>query len=338
MEQEQTEITEKENPLFPPFAPVQIPTLTKQMKTTRRQYLIAAALVGALALPALAQTESSFYHPLTLAPADESAGGGGGGPAKADEAKGGLSAEELAKIAQNPVANMISIPFQNNFNFGVGPNKVTQYVLNFQPVVPITLNEDWTLLTRWITPIIDQPSPAPGVRSASGLGDLNPTFWLSPAGSRSLIWGVGPTMTLPTATDPMLGTGKYQVGPSVVALTMPGHWVMGFLANNQWSVAGWGARNQNNFLIEPFVNNNLPHGWYLVSAPILTADWTATHRDMWTVPVGGGIGKIVKLGGKLPVNLRLAAYDNVCTPRNGASWQLQFTLQFLLPKELFTKE
>jgi len=124
----------------------------------------------------------------------------------------------------------------------------------------------------------------------------------------------------------------------VVALSMPGHWVIGALANNQWSVAGWGPKNQNNFLVQPFYNYNLPHGWYLVSAPILTANWNADHRDMWTVPVGGGIGRLVKLGGKLPVNLRLAAYDNVCTPRNGASWQFQFTVQILLPKALFTKQ
>ena len=308
------------------------------MKTTHKQNLLTAVLLSALALPALAQSDSTFYRPLTLGPADEPAGGGGGGQAKDDEAKGGLSAEELAKIAQNPVANMISVPFQNNFNFDVGPNKVTQYVMNFQPVIPIALSEDWNLITRWITPIINQPSPAPGVRSAFGIGDINPTFFLSPAGSKSLIWGVGPTMTLPTATDSLVGTGKYQAGPSVVALTMPGHWVIGALANNQWSVAGWGPENQNNFLVQPFVNYNLPHGWYLSSAPIITANWNAEHRDMWTVPVGGGIGRIVKLGGKLPVNFRLAAYDNVISPRNGASWQLQFQIQFLLPKALFTKE
>jgi hypothetical protein len=306
------------------------------MKTTHIQNLLAAALVGALALPAFARTESSFYRPLSLAPADEPTGGGG--QAKEDEDKGGLSAEELAKIAQNPVANMISVPFQNNFNFGVGPNDATQYIMNFQPVIPITLNDDWNLITRWITPIISQPSPAPGVRSAAGLGDINPTFFLSPAGSTKLIWGVGPTMTLPTATDSMLGTGKYQVGPSLVGLTMPGHWVIGVLANNQWSVAGWGPENLNSLLVQPFVNYNLPHGWYLTSAPILTANWNAEHRDMWTVPVGGGIGRIVKLGGKLPVNFKLAAYDNVITPRNGASWQLQFQIQFLLPKALFSKE
>jgi len=308
------------------------------MKTIRNQSLIAAALACALAAAtAPAQDFLGGDHPLTLAPADEPAGGGAAAETKEGEAQGGLSAEELAKIAQNPVANMISIPFQNNFNFDVGPNKATQYLLNFQPVVPITLNEDWNLITRWITPIINQPSPAPGVRSAFGIGDINPSFFLSPAKPGALIWGVGPTTTLPTATDSMLGAGKYQVGPSAVVLRIQGHFLFGALANNQWSVGGWGPKNQNNFLLQPFFNYNLPGGWYLSTSPILTANWNANHRDMWTVPMGGGIGKIVKVGGKLPVNLKLAAYDNVCTPRNASDWQLQFQIQILLPKALFTK-
>jgi hypothetical protein len=269
------------------------------------------------------------------APAQEQTGAGAAASTREGESKGGLSKEELAKLAQNPVANLISVPFQNNFNFGVGPNNTCQYVLNFQPVIPLTLSEDWNLITRWVTPIINQPSPAPGIRSASGLGDINPTFFLSPGKPGKLIWGLGPTLTLPTATDPLLGTGMYSLGPAAVALTIQGHWVFGALVNNQWSVAGWGSKNQNNFLLQPFCNYNLPNGWYLTTSPIITANWNATHEDMWTVPVGAGVGKIVKLGGKLPVNLQLAAYDNVVSPRNGADWQLRFQIQFLLPKALF---
>ena len=168
-----------------------------------------------------------FYRPLTLAASDDPAGAGGGGQAKEGEGKGGLSEEELAKIAQNPVANLVSVPFQNNFNFGIGPNHATQWDLNFQPVIPITLNEDWNLITRTILPIVNQPSPAPGIRSAFGLGDINPTLFLSPAGSKKFIWGVGPTFTFPTATDPMLGNGMYSAGPALVGLTMQGHWVIG---------------------------------------------------------------------------------------------------------------
>jgi len=114
-------------------------------------------------------------------------------PASDPESK---SAEELAKETQNPVANLISVPFQNNFNFGLGPNDATQWILNVQPVIPITLNKDWNLITRTIMPIINQPSPAPGIPSAFGLGDINPTLFLSPANSGKLIWGVGPTLTL----------------------------------------------------------------------------------------------------------------------------------------------
>jgi hypothetical protein len=274
-----------------------------------------------------------------LAAEHEPGGGGGVGEESTEgEGKGGLSSEELAKLAQNPVANIISVPFQNNFNFGVGPNNVCQYVLNFQPVIPLSLNEDWNLITRWITPIINQPSPAPGVRSASGLGDINPSFFFSPAKPGAIIWGLGPTTTLPTATDPLVGTGKYSVGPSAVALKIQGHWLFGALVNNQWSVGGWGPRSQNNFLAQPFCNYNLPKGWYLTSAPIITADWSAPSSDRWTFPVGGGVGKIVKLGGKLPINLQLAAYDNVIKPRDGADWQLRAQIQVLLPKEIFTKK
>ena len=177
--------------------------------------------------------------------------------------------EEPAKETQNPVANLISVPFQNNFNFGIGPNDATQWVLDIQPVIPITLNKDWNLITRTIMPIINQPSPAPGIPSAFGLGDINPNLFLSPANSGKLIWGVGPTITFPTATDSLLGNGKWSAGPGLVVLTMPGHWVIGALANNQWSFAGWGKNSVNTMLIQPFINYNFSHGWYLTSSPII---------------------------------------------------------------------
>ena len=293
---------------------------------------IVAALAAGITLhvqTAAAQTagasDSTFYRPLTLAPAETEAAGGGAGA-------GGASNEELAREAQNPIAKLISVPFQNNFNFGIGPNNVVQYVLNFQPVIPITLSEDWNLITRTILPTINMPSPAPGIRSAFGLGDLNPTAFFSPAKSGKFIWGVGPTFTFPTATDPMLGNGKWCAGPAVVALYMDGPWVIGALANNQWSFAGWGSKNVNAMLIQPFINYNFKHGWYLNAAPIITADWEASHDNMWTVPIGGGVGKIVRLG-KLPLNMNLGAYYNVVTPKNfGADWQLRFQVQFMFPK------
>jgi hypothetical protein len=254
------------------------------------------------------------------------------------------SAEELAKKTQNPVADLISVPFQNNYNFAAGPKHNHMiYLLNIQPVIPINITENWNVISRIIMPVINLPSLAPGAGSAAGLGDINPTFFLSPAKSGKLIWGVGPTFTLPTATDSLLGNGKWSLGPAAVALTMQGHWVVGALMNNQWSVGGWGDGHVNQMLIQPFVNYNLPNGWYLSSAPILTANWAATKAgDVWTVPLGGGIGKLFRLGeilplkghpiAKLPINTQVQAFGNAARPEGGAKWQLRFQIQFLFPK------
>lgn len=258
--------------------------------------------------------------------------------------------EELAKKTQNPVADLISVPLQNNFNFGAGFNHNKMiYALNVQPVIPVNLNEEWNLITRIIMPIINQPSLFPTHGGAlpsttgTGFGDFNPTFFLSPAKPGELIWGIGPTFTLPTATDRNLGAGQFSIGPAGVVLTMQGHWVFGALMNNQWSVAGWGDKPVNSMLLQPFINYNLPDGWYLTSAPILTADWKADKAgDVWTVPLGGGFGKLFRLGqilpleghplAKLPINTQLAAYGNVATPEFGPKWQLRFQFQFLFPK------
>jgi hypothetical protein len=253
------------------------------------------------------------------------------------------SEEELVKQTQNPVADLISVPLQNNFNFGTGSKDRTVYVGNIQPVIPIKLGDEWNLITRTIMPIINQPSLFPGMSSATGLGDINPTFFFSPAKSGELIWGVGPTFTLPTATDSLTGSGKFSMGPAAVALTIQGHWVVGALANNQWSVAGWGKDNVNSFLLQPFVNYNLPDHWYLVSAPIMTANWAAAKAgDVWTVPLGGGVGKLFRLGeilpleghavAKLPINTQLQMFGNVHRPEFGSEWQLRFQVQLLFPK------
>jgi hypothetical protein len=252
--------------------------------------------------------------------------------------------EELAKKTQNPVADLISVPFQNNFNFAVGPkHNHMAYLLNIQPVIPIKLGDDWNLITRTIMPIINLPSLAPGVNGATGLGDINPTFFLSPAKPGKLIWGLGPTFTLPTATDSQLGAGKWSMGPAGVALLMEGHWVLGALMNNQWSVGGWGDKSVSQFLLQPFINYNFPDGWYLSSTPIITANWKADKAgDVWTAPLGGGVGKLFRLGqvlplegdaiAKLPINTQLQIFGNVARPEAAAKWQLRFQFQFLFPK------
>ncbi len=246
------------------------------------------------------------------------------------------SATELAKKTQNPVADLISVPFQNNFNFNSGTKDATVYVLNVQPVIPLNLTADWNLITRTIIPIINQPSLFPGPdaisESAFGLGDINPTLFLSPRKPGKFIWGVGPTFTLPTATNNKLGSGEFSMGPAAVALMMEGPWVFGALVNQQWSVAGWGDKSVSQFLIQPFVNYNLGDGWYITSAPIITANWKNDSGDQWTVPVGGGVGKLFKAG-KLPINTQLQGFYNAETTGKSASdWSLRFQVQFLLPK------
>jgi hypothetical protein len=209
-------------------------------------------------------------------------------------------------------------------------------VLDIQPVIPIGITKDWNLLVRWITPIIYQPVPnAPGTPETGeefGLGDMQPTFFISPRKPGKLIWGVGPVFQFPTATNKYLGQGKLGTGPSIVALTQPGRWTLGVLANNVWSVAGSGSRpDVNQFLTQYFINYNLQKGWFLGMAPIITANWEASRGNVWTVPVGGGIGRITKFGPQ-PVSLIAQFYGNAVHPANSPSWTMRLQISFLFPK------
>jgi len=243
------------------------------------------------------------------------------------------SETELAKKTQNPVADLISVPFESNFNFGAGSKDQMVYVLNVQPVIPLHLTDNWNLITRIITPIINLPSLFPHVDNAAGIGDINPTFFLSPSKPSKFIWGAGPTMTFPTASNNLLGTGKWSMGPAAVGLFMEGPWVVGALVNQQWSFAGWGNKDFNQFLIQPFLHYNFSRGWYLSTAPLITGNFSASSGNHWTVPVGAGGGKVWRVGKVgLPVNTELEAFYNAETPKYGPDWQLRFQVQFLFPK------
>lgn len=242
------------------------------------------------------------------------------------------TAEELAKAAQNPVANMISLPFQNNTNTGIGANDATQNIMNIQPVWPVSLNDDWNLITRTIVPIVSQPDIFTGEGRVNGVGDTTFTAFLSPTNSGEITWGAGPVFLFPTATDDTLGSDKWGAGISAVALAMPGKWVIGSLVSNVWSVGGSGEQDINLFTWQYFVNYNMDNGWYLTTAPIITANWEADSDHRWTVPFGGGVGKLFKIGNQ-PVNAQISAYNNVITPDDyGAEWQIRAMVQFLFPK------
>lgn len=244
-----------------------------------------------------------------------------------------LSAEDLAKIAQNPVGNLISVPVQENANLNVGPQDRTQNVLNIQPVIPISLNSDWNIITRTIVPIISQPGFAPNQSRTNGIGDLQFTAFLSPAKPGAWIWGVGAITQLPTHSNDLLGNNNAGLGPAFVIahLTQGDPWVYGVLVNNIWSVGNSSSPAYNNGLLQPFLNYNFEGGLYLASSPILTVNWKARGSQQWTVPMGGGVGKIFKLG-KLPVNTQLSAYYNVVRPDFAGNWQIRAQVAILLPK------
>jgi len=241
---------------------------------------------------------------------------------------------ELQKATQNPVASLISVPLQNNTNFGIGPYDRAQDVLNIQPVIPIGVSEDWNLIIRWIAPIIWQPIPSAREVGVYGFGDMQPTFFLSPKKPHKVIWGVGPFFILPTASNQnFLGQGKFSIGPSVVALVQPGHWTIGALVNNAWSVAGpQGRADVNQMLLQYFINYNLDKGWYLTSSPIVTANWEASSEDRWVVPLGGGVGRIFRLGAQ-PVNISAQVYGNAVHPEGSSSWSVRLQIAFLYPKK-----
>ena len=246
------------------------------------------------------------------------------------------AAEALQKATQNPVANLISVPLQNNTNFGYGPYNRDQDVLNIQPVIPVKLSEKWMLISRIIQPIVWQPYPNQNTGGEYGLGDMNPTFFLSPAKPGKVIWGAGPAFVIPTATNDILGQGKFSLGPSFVALWQPEHWTIGALVNNVWSVAGSGSRPPvNQMLLQYFINYNMKKGWYLTMSPILTANWRASSGDVWTVPFGGGVGRIMKLGFQ-PVNISATFFGNAMYPTGTSPWSMRLQIAFLFPK--FTKQ
>ena len=240
---------------------------------------------------------------------------------------------ELARAAQNPVANLISVPFQLNSNYDYGPDDKTQHTLNIQPVIPFELNNDWNLITRTIVPVVSNPSLVPGGDRETGLGDTTFTAFLSPTNGGKLLWGAGPVMLIPTNTDDQLGPDEWGAGPSVVVLTMPGNWVLGSLFSQVWGINEDNNNDISLFTWQYFVNYNLSDGWYLTSAPIITANWEAERDSQkWTIPIGGGVGKIVRFG-KLPVNISAQVYYNAAKPDYLGDWSSRIQFQFLFPKK-----
>jgi len=257
--------------------------------------------------------------------------------------------DDLAKQSQNPLGTVISLPFENNLFFDLGPSEKTGYVLNLKPVLPVRIG-DWNMINRVVVPVLySEGQDLSGLSSdldlgygsidldkvtgsEFGLGDITWQPFFGPAEPGKVIWGAAPVLVMPTATSERYASDKWSAGVGVVALTMPGKWVLGMLTQNVWSFAGKsGAPDVNKFLFQYFVNYNLDDGWYLSTTPIITANWEAPSSDRWTVPFGGGVGRLVRFG-KRPVDFKLAGYWNAEHPDFGPDWSLQFTVKFLFPK------
>jgi hypothetical protein len=237
--------------------------------------------------------------------------------------------EQLARDAQNPLANRISVTILNNANFDLGPQNGTLDVVNIQAVVPIRVNEDWHIITRTVVPVVSQPVFPSGSGTIQGFSFTQVSFFASPARLvDGMILGAGPIVQLPTTTNSILGSIRWGAGPAAAALMIRGPWVVGGLVNNVWTFADNSPAARNIMTLQPILNYNFASGTYLASAPMVRASWEVIPRNRWIVPVGGGVGQIFRSGAQ-PVNALLAAYYNVVRPTVGPVWQLRGQLQLL---------
>lgn len=253
---------------------------------------------------------------------------------------------EIAKAIQNPLktnhyARHIDLPLENDTDFGYGPRNNVEDLLNFKPVVPFKFTSSYDLIVRTIAPVYVRTSTlrADGRLTGSyinGWGDLNPTFFISPALYEVVSWGIGPTLSIPTSTNNKnIGTGKWSIGPELAVMAFPGKWVFGVLTYNYWSFAGDANRKAvDQFSFQYYVSYNFNDGWYLTSKPEIIANWKKPGNQQWTVPFGLGAGRAFHWGNQ-PMSLSVAGYYNVVRPTGvGPSWQLQLSYDLLIPVKL----
>lgn len=237
---------------------------------------------------------------------------------------------DLAQKLANPVAALISVPIQSNYDFGIGAGDGTIWRTNIQPVIPFSISEDWNVISRTILPVIDQEglAPAGDALDASGLGDITQSFFFSPKKS-SPIWGVGPAFLIPSATDVLLGGEKWGIGPTAVILKQEGQWTYGALANHIWDFAGDDSRGAvNATFLQPFVSFITPTKTTFSLNTETTYDW---QNEQWIVPVNFVVSQLFKIGDQ-PVQAFVGARYYVETPTGGPEWGLRLGMTFLFPK------
>ena len=240
--------------------------------------------------------------------------------------------DDLAKQLSNPVASLISVPFQLNYDGGFGATDAERWLLNVQPVIPFPIGDDWNLISRTIVPLVDLGGLTPGASGTTGIGDIVQSLFLSPTAPTDggLIWGLGPVFLLPTATDDILGTGKWGIGPTGVVLRQSGPWTVGGLANHIWSVAGDEDRQDvNSTFLQPFVTYTTPTATTFGLNSESTYDWNA---EAWTASVNASIGQIDPIGGR-PVSFTAGARYWLESPARGPEgWGARFVVTLLFPR------
>jgi hypothetical protein len=237
---------------------------------------------------------------------------------------------ELAKKLQNPVANLISVPIQNNWDFDIGPAHAMRYLVNVQPVIPFSLTKDWNVITRTIVPVVHLEPTVDGADDLNGMGDILQSFFFSPSEPvGGWILGAGPVLNYPTATENPLGTQKWGAGPTAVVLQQREGWTYGILANHVWSFAGSSHRtNVNSTFLQPFLSyTTKTYTTFLINTES-TYDWAARE---WTVPLNPTVSQLVKIGG-VPISFGLAGRYYATTPPGGPDWGLRFIVTFLFPR------
>jgi len=240
-------------------------------------------------------------------------------------------ADELAKQLANPVASLISVPLQSNFDFGAGAGgDGFAYTLNVQPVMPFSIGDDWNVISRTIVPLGYRDYLPPPSGDTFGLGDITQSFFFSPKtpGPSGIIWGVGPVFLLPTASNGFLGTGKFGIGPTAVVLKQSGPWTVGALMNHIWSVAGDGDRpDVNQTFLQPFVSYAFGGGVSATLNAEASYDWTARQ---WTVPLNLGVSKVFKIG-EQAMSFQIGGKYFAVRPDGGPEWGIRTTLTLMFP-------